>query len=89
MPNYKRTMKVPDWVKQSPSDDNKKLIKKHCYNHLEGIALSGQNFLSASAEIPEFMKVLADYEPMFKEVKAYQMKTSFKFFEAVRLEIRH
>lgn len=89
MVKTKSTVTVPKWIKESPSEEHRKLMKTYAYKHLRAIALRGENFLTATAEIPDFIKLLAQKNPKFTEIKQVHLKTTNKLIEAIRQELRH
>ena len=89
MVNRKSTAPAPAWLKQPPSNTELKLIKNKSYDYLKDLAVSGAPLESSTAEIPDYLQHLGDWNTKFADIKAAHIKTTFKFIEVIRTEIRH
>lgn len=51
--------------------------------------MTGNELLSSTEEIPDYLQHLAEWNPKFGDIKHAWIKTAFKFIETIRLELRH
>jgi len=80
---------VPKWLTLRPNDKMEKLIKENSYNFIYRCAKRDGIDLKVVKLIPEYIAELNVHDVQFGKILPKQIKTTFAFIDAIRLELRN